>query len=115
MKAALASAFIWATYSLLTQRVQAFHTAAIGSFGLVSGLLSLACHFALETPVAWAVALQRTCAGFPGITIHTLPGWRQIAGSEIATAAGEVGGSQCKDMLFELLRIKRDTGPWLSG
>lgn len=50
--AALASAFIWATYSLLTQRVQAFHTAAIGSFGLVSGLLSLACHFALETPVA---------------------------------------------------------------
>jgi drug/metabolite transporter (DMT)-like permease len=50
--AALASAFIWATYSLMTQRVKAFHTAAIGSFGLVSGLLSLACHFALETPVA---------------------------------------------------------------
>jgi drug/metabolite transporter (DMT)-like permease len=50
--AALASAFIWATYSLMTQRVQAFHTAAIGSFGLVSGLLSLACHAALETPVA---------------------------------------------------------------
>jgi len=49
--AALGSAFIWATYSLMTQRVPAFHTAAIGSFGLVSGLLSLACHFALETPV----------------------------------------------------------------
>ena len=49
--AALASAFIWATYSLFTQRVQAFHTAAIGSFGLVSGLLSLACHLALENPV----------------------------------------------------------------
>ena len=49
--AALASAFIWATYSLMTQRVKAFHTAAIGTFGLVSGLLSLVCHAALETPV----------------------------------------------------------------
>ena len=50
--AALASAFIWATYSLMTQKVKAFHTAAIGTFGLVSGVLSLACHVALETPVA---------------------------------------------------------------
>ena len=50
--AALASAFIWATYSLMTQKVKAFHTAAIGTFGLVSGVLSLACHVALETSVA---------------------------------------------------------------
>jgi drug/metabolite transporter (DMT)-like permease len=50
--AALASAFIWATYSLMSQRVPAFHTAAIGSFGLASGVLSLACHFVLEEPVA---------------------------------------------------------------
>ena len=50
--AALASAFIWATYSLMTQKVKAFHTAAIGTFGLVSGVLSLACHVALETTVA---------------------------------------------------------------
>jgi drug/metabolite transporter (DMT)-like permease len=49
--AALGSAFIWASYSLMTQRVPAFHTAAIGSFGLASGLLSLVCHLALETPV----------------------------------------------------------------
>lgn len=49
--AALASAIVWATYSLMTQRVPAFHTAAIGSFGLASGLLSLACHFVLEAPV----------------------------------------------------------------
>ena len=49
---ALASAFIWASYSLLTQRVRAFPTAAIGLFGLVSGLLSLGCHWALEQPVA---------------------------------------------------------------
>jgi len=47
---ALASAFIWASYSLLTQRVKAFPTAAIGLFGLVSGLLSLLCHWALEPP-----------------------------------------------------------------
>lgn len=48
---ALASAFIWASYSLLTQRVRAFPTAAIGLFGLVSGLLSLGCHWALEPQV----------------------------------------------------------------
>jgi len=45
---ALGSAFIWATYSLLTRRVKAFPTAAIGLFGLVSGGLSLLCHWALE-------------------------------------------------------------------
>ena len=45
---ALGSAFIWASYSLWTRRVPAFPTAAIGLFGLVSGLLSLACHGMLE-------------------------------------------------------------------
>ena len=45
---ALASAFVWASYSLLTQRVAAFPTSAIGLFALVSGLLSLACHALLE-------------------------------------------------------------------
>lgn len=48
---ALASAFVWAVYSLLTRRVPAFPTAAIGLFGLVSGLLSLLCHWALEPSV----------------------------------------------------------------
>ena len=48
---ALASAFIWASYSLLTRRVPAFPSSAIGLFGLVSGLLSLLCHALLETPV----------------------------------------------------------------
>ena len=46
--AAAGSAFIWASYSLLTRRVAHFPTAAIGAFGLVSGLLALACHAALE-------------------------------------------------------------------
>jgi drug/metabolite transporter (DMT)-like permease len=49
---ALASAFIWASYSLLTKRVRAFPTAAIGSFALASGLLSLLCHAWLEPATA---------------------------------------------------------------
>jgi drug/metabolite transporter (DMT)-like permease len=49
---AAASAFVWASYSLGTQRVTAFPTSAIGLFGLVSGLLSLGCHVLLEPSVA---------------------------------------------------------------
>ena len=45
---AFASAFVWASYSLLTQRVKAFPTAAIGSFAAASGVLSLLCHAWLE-------------------------------------------------------------------
>jgi drug/metabolite transporter (DMT)-like permease len=48
---ALGAAFIWASYSLLTQRVAAFPTAAIGGFALVSGLLSLLCHGLMEPAV----------------------------------------------------------------
>lgn len=52
---AAGSAFIWATYSLLTQRVAHFPNAAIGSFAVVSGLLSLLCHVWLEpaTVLSW--------------------------------------------------------------
>lgn len=49
---ALMSAFVWASYSLLSQRVAPFATAAMGLFGLVSGLLSLLCHVVLEPSVA---------------------------------------------------------------
>lgn len=48
---ALGAAVVWASYSLLCQRVRTFPTAAIGLFGLVSGLLSLLCHWLLEQPV----------------------------------------------------------------
>ena len=52
--AALCSAFIWASYSLVTKRLadigRGFPTAAIGVFGLASGVLSLLCHTLLETP-----------------------------------------------------------------
>jgi drug/metabolite transporter (DMT)-like permease len=50
--AALASAFVWSTYSLMTRRVAAFPTAAIGGFAWVSGLLSLLCHAWMEPSVA---------------------------------------------------------------
>lgn len=54
--AAAASAFIWASYSLMGKRMslqgRGFPTAAIGLFGLVSGVLSLLCHALLEAPVA---------------------------------------------------------------
>ncbi len=53
---AAGSAFIWASYSLMTKRLamqgQGFPTAAIGLFGLVSGALSLLCHVLLEPRVA---------------------------------------------------------------
>ncbi len=53
---ALGSAFIWASYSLMTKRLasagRGFPTAAIGLFGLVSGLLSLLCHAVLEPSTA---------------------------------------------------------------
>jgi len=45
---ALGSALIWSTYSLLTRRVPPFPTAAVGLFCLVSGLLALGAHAALE-------------------------------------------------------------------
>ncbi len=52
---AAGSAFIWASYSLWTQRVPPFPTAAVGLFGLVSGLLSLACHALLEPAATLSV------------------------------------------------------------
>jgi drug/metabolite transporter (DMT)-like permease len=53
--AAVGSALIWSTYSLLTRRVAAFPTAAIGGFALVSGVLSLLCHAWLEPAIALTV------------------------------------------------------------
>jgi drug/metabolite transporter (DMT)-like permease len=52
---ALGSAFIWASYSLGTRRVAPFPTAAVGLFGVVSGLLSLLCHALLEPPAVLSV------------------------------------------------------------
>ena len=49
---ALASAFVWSSYSLLTRRLPHFPTAAVGGFAAASGLLSLGCHVALEPAIA---------------------------------------------------------------
>ena len=43
---------MWASYSLLTRRLPAFPTAAVGGFAAASGLLSLLCHLVLEPAVA---------------------------------------------------------------
>lgn len=60
------AAFIWASYSLMGKRLslqgRGFPTAAIGLFGLVSGLLSLLCHALLEPPATlgardWALTI----------------------------------------------------------
>ena len=52
---AFGSALIWTNFSLQTKRLavagRGFQTAAIGLFGLVSGALSLLCHWALEPAV----------------------------------------------------------------
>jgi len=45
---ALASAFVWASYSLLTRKLPPFTTSAVGGFAAASGLLSLLCHYFLE-------------------------------------------------------------------
>ena len=42
------SALIWSTYSLLTRRLGDFPTSDVSWFCLVSGVASLACHFAFE-------------------------------------------------------------------
>jgi drug/metabolite transporter (DMT)-like permease len=49
---AAGSAFIWATYSLMTRRLRHFPTAYVSWFCLISGALSLACHFIFE-PRYW--------------------------------------------------------------
>lgn len=45
---AAAAAFIWASYSLLSKKVSDITTPTIGLFCLLSGILSLACHFIFE-------------------------------------------------------------------
>ena len=60
------SACIWATFSLgsrrLAQQGRGFPTAAIGLFALLSGLLALACHAALEPAVQLTVPELRRIA-----------------------------------------------------
>lgn len=45
----------------------------------------------MDSPEMWAAALELFCERFPDLTLHTLPGWRRVSGSEISIAADEVG------------------------
>jgi hypothetical protein len=45
----------------------------------------------LDSPSMWADAVEQISSRFPGLSIHTLPGWRGVAGHEVADAAEEVG------------------------
>ena len=60
---AMLSACVWASYSLLTKRVPAFPTAAIGGFALISGLLSLLCHALFEAATALSARDMLLIAG----------------------------------------------------
>lgn len=53
---ALCSAFVWASYSLLTRRLPHFPTAAVGGFAAIAGVLALLCHAALEPAVHLSAA-----------------------------------------------------------
>jgi hypothetical protein len=45
----------------------------------------------MESAAVWGALIEKVCAEFPNLNIHTLPGWKRVAGSEIAQAADEVG------------------------
>jgi hypothetical protein len=45
----------------------------------------------MQSPSDWAQAIITACHPFSDLTIHTLPGWKNLTGQEIATAADEVG------------------------
>ena len=93
---ALAAAFTWSSYSLLCQRVPPFRTAAIGSFCLGAGILSLIMHALFEPAIAlgtqdwllvaalgigpaggaffvWDAALKRTDARTVGLLAFLTP------------------------------------------
>ena len=49
--AAIVSALIWSTYSVVSRRLAAVPTEAVAGFCLATGLLAGVCHWALEAPV----------------------------------------------------------------
>lgn len=53
---AAVAAFIWASYSLLTKKVQDITTPTVGLFCLISGILSLVCHFIFEPSYGLRIA-----------------------------------------------------------
>ena len=65
--AALAAAFVWAGYSVLSRRVGAVPTDAVAGFCLATAALSLACHRAWEITAWPADARQWGCVAALGL------------------------------------------------
>ena len=57
---ALACAFVWSSYSVLSRRLKAAPSEAVAGFCVVTAALAALCHFAFETNVAPAGAAQWT-------------------------------------------------------
>jgi len=55
---ALACAFVWSSYSVLSRRLKAAPTEAVAGFCVVTAALAALCHFAFEANVAPAAAAQ---------------------------------------------------------
>jgi len=66
---ALASAFVWAGYSILSRRLKKVSSDAVGAFCLATAGLAFLCHFAFETTV-WPV---RTNEWLAAITLGLGP------------------------------------------
>ncbi len=45
----------------------------------------------MSSAKVWATAIEDACRHFEGLTIHSLPEWIEVRGSEIAEAAEEIG------------------------
>lgn len=45
----------------------------------------------MDSADSWAQALQNVRSRFPGISLHTLPGWVRIEGNDVAIAVEEIG------------------------
>ncbi len=65
--AALAAAFIWAGYSVLSRRLKAVPTDAVAGFCLATAILAALCHLAFEDTVWPDTALQWLCVAALGI------------------------------------------------
>lgn len=65
--AALAAAFVWAGYSVLSRRLKAVPTDAVAGFCLATAILAALCHLAFEETVWPDTALQWLCVVALGI------------------------------------------------
>ena len=58
----------------------------------------------MESASAWAEVVERICGKFANLSIHTLPGWREISGPEISEAALRNPDAAVREMALSFLR-----------